>query len=486
MDITFHIPSALSASFAKLINAPDGDIKFLIGVKETVRYGHSLVLKTRYKYFETMLTSDFKEKSEGIIRKPNIEVEVFDLILRFIYTSHVKLPSSQVIDVVNAAAELAMTDLLAICEPVIIPCLTHNNVFSFLMMSALHNLDKLRAACQSYICSHVGDLAVGQEILTLDSTQLQKLLAMDKFRVSELNVWTLAIRWAWHQHLDSVGEPLPLKTPASPGRLLVKTFDDEDAKDSVDSEPGEKKSSIMIPPGLAGTFDGENEQDYVMEMSTAAHQRLRSTVAPLLSSIRFHTMEIDQFHRFVEYTCLVPSDLCLKVYRCNTLAIKAPEHLTTPRIYPSTLLATNEWWNVLKLIPTPKGVPPVLKKLYHASRNGFSAAQFHANCDNRGATLTVAKTSTGHIIGGFSTTPWSIVGGDVLLGVALVYYIAFKKSSFIRDSGPTFGAGPDLKITSNGKRSEVHCESYTDLKLSKVLGSSFFDVVDYEVFQILF
>ncbi|KAF9161898.1 hypothetical protein DFQ26_004045 [Actinomortierella ambigua] len=355
MDITFHNPTSLGDSFAKLINAPDGDIKFLVGEEETVRYGHSLVLKARCQYFETMLTGDWKENSEGIIRKPNIEVDVFDLILRFIYTSRVRLPLSQVINVVNAAAELAMTDLLAICEPVIIPCLTHNNVFSILTMSVLHNLDNLWSACQSYICLHAGALTAGTEILTLDSIQLQKLLAMDKFRVSELNVWTLAIRWAWHQHLESEGEPLSLKTPASHGRLLVKTFDDEDGKDGVDSESDEKKSSIMIPPGLAGTFDGENEQDYVMEMSTAAHQKLQATIAPLLSSIRFHTMEIDQFHRLVEYTCLVPRDLCLQVYRYNILAIKAPGHLTAlSRIHSSVLLATSEWWNVLKLIPTSR------------------------------------------------------------------------------------------------------------------------------------
>ncbi|KAG0266160.1 hypothetical protein DFQ27_000112, partial [Actinomortierella ambigua] len=290
-------------------------------------------------------------------------------------------------------------------------------------------------------------LTAGPEILTLDSTQLQKLLAMDEFRVPELGVWTLVIRWAWHQHLESEGKPLSLKTPASLGRLLVKTLDGGDTEDSVDSEPGEKKSSIMIPPGLAGAFDGENEQDYVMEMSAAAHQRLQATIAPLLSSVRFHTMEIDQFHRLVEYTCLVPRDLCLQVYRHNTLAIKVPGHLDAPpRIHTSLLLDANEWWSVLKLIPTS-------------------------------STRALALTS------GSSTSPrprYASAFGPPLPPVASSYI------NFRITCGPAFGAGPDLLITSDGKDSSARCKSYTNLNLSEVLGSAVFDVVDYEVFQILF
>ena len=45
--------------------------------------------------------------------------------------------------------------------------------------------------------------------------------------------------------------------------------------------------------------------------------------------------------------------------------------------------------------------------LYRGSEHGFSAKSFHERCDNKGATLTVLKTSKGHIFGGYCTASWS-------------------------------------------------------------------------------
>jgi hypothetical protein len=44
--------------------------------------------------------------------------------------------------------------------------------------------------------------------------------------------------------------------------------------------------------------------------------------------------------------------------------------------------------------------------LYHASRDGNEAVTFHSNCDDMGATLTIIKTTDGHIIEGYSPCCW--------------------------------------------------------------------------------
>ncbi|KAL3806047.1 hypothetical protein ACHAXA_008834 [Cyclostephanos tholiformis] len=45
--------------------------------------------------------------------------------------------------------------------------------------------------------------------------------------------------------------------------------------------------------------------------------------------------------------------------------------------------------------------------LYQGSRNGLSGQAFHSNCDNKGCTLTIIKTTCGRVIGGYSNTPWT-------------------------------------------------------------------------------
>ena len=49
-------------------------------------------------------------------------------------------------------------------------------------------------------------------------------------------------------------------------------------------------------------------------------------------------------------------------------------------------------------------------RLYKATSNGFGAAQFHAFCDNKGATLTLIKTTGGHTFGGYTTISWDSSG----------------------------------------------------------------------------
>jgi hypothetical protein len=47
-----------------------------------------------------------------------------------------------------------------------------------------------------------------------------------------------------------------------------------------------------------------------------------------------------------------------------------------------------------------------MKRLYRATANGFSAAQFHALCNDKGPTLSLIRTTAGHIFGGFTTISW--------------------------------------------------------------------------------
>src|SRR3954466_11014450 len=82
----------LSYDLAKLINDSEGsDVKFLVGESEVLFYGHSNILRARSRYFSNFLSNDkeWKEKSEGIIRKPNVPPAVFTTILHYLYTGRI-------------------------------------------------------------------------------------------------------------------------------------------------------------------------------------------------------------------------------------------------------------------------------------------------------------------------------------------------------------------------------------------------------------
>jgi hypothetical protein len=58
-----------------------------------------------------------------------------------------------------------------------------------------------------------------------------------------------------------------------------------------------------------------------------------------------------------------------------------------------------------------KKIPYDFNLLYRSNRDGFNAASFHKNCDNKGATIWIAKIQGSKgLIGGYNPLDWSVNG----------------------------------------------------------------------------
>jgi len=156
------------------------------------------------------------------------------------------------------------------------------------------------------------------------------------------------------------------------------------------------------------------------------------------------------------------------------------------------------------------GVSGDLELLYQGSRDGWKASDFHAKCDNKGATITVIRSSDGFIFGGFADKPWTSSGGVYCesdkaflfslkspssevgltkIGIKqnMCSNAMYHKSSY----GPTFG-GNDFYIASdannNSSSSSILGHTY-ELPPGQtntfLVGSKNFKVSEIEVFQII-
>ena len=56
-----------------------------------------------------------------------------------------------------------------------------------------------------------------------------------------------------------------------------------------------------------------------------------------------------------------------------------------------------------------EGVSGDLELLYRGSRYGWKASDYHDKCDDKGATITVIRSTGGLIFGGFTDKPWTSV-----------------------------------------------------------------------------
>ena len=162
--------------------------------------------------------------------------------------------------------------------------------------------------------------------------------------------------------------------------------------------------------------------------------------------------------------------------------------------------------------------------LYRGSRDGFRASDFHSRCDGWPNTLTIVKSKSGNIFGGYTIIPWKSIEYDENNGYeydnsAFIFSLVNKENRPLifehttitenieeyiargsvwssSNNGPIFGGSHDLYICD---RSNINKNSYSNLgftythpdypigskKSSTTLaGIQYFTVNEIEVFQI--
>lgn len=98
---------------------------------------------------------------------------------------------------------------------------------------------------------------------------------------------------------------------------------------------------------------------------------------------------------------------------------------------------------------------------YNSSLHGLNAATFHTNCNNKGATITMFRSVSGYVFGGYTSLSWLSRGGYATDATAFLYLLVspyaatpvrstFASSSAIYDVAsyyPTFGTGHDIFLS---------------------------------------
>ena len=139
--------------------------------------------------------------------------------------------------------------------------------------------------------------------------------------------------------------------------------------------------------------------------------------------------------------------------------------------------------------------------LYRASRDGKTAAAFHNKCDNKGATVVIAKfLNSEKIIGGYNPLFWDSSNGHKSTNDSFIFSFADRNNlqsakvgyynnnqyAIVCNSkfGPIFGGGSgDLVCNNDGTWYGYPNKSYP--KIDDVQNVNHFKVDDYEVFQVV-
>lgn len=142
-------------------------------------FAHKSILASSSIYFETMLSGDWNETSNGnqshAIIKVNHNLDVYRCLLTFIYTGEIDtdIVDKHSLELLDLAAQGEYDALTSMCQIKAIKIIAVNNVVHMLLSSYRHSLDLLRHACFEFIKANSVSLMFNESFMELAQSHKQ-------------------------------------------------------------------------------------------------------------------------------------------------------------------------------------------------------------------------------------------------------------------------------------------------------------------------
>ncbi|GBB96499.1 hypothetical protein RclHR1_02770001 [Rhizophagus clarus] len=453
----------LSNDYEKILESGFGyDVIIYVGEEPSIKefHLHSSILCYRSQYFYAAFSNEWAEKNDGkfIFRKPNISPQLFNIILRFIYCGNIELSNLQGIDVLKlliAVDELNVQPLISYIQEFLIEHKTeflYQNLTDILEIVYQHEtFTDLWNFCLENICEDPKILFNSDKFINLKASLLELLLKRDDLNMNEIEIWENLLKWCFAQQ-------------------NIKNIDPTQW----------------------------NKDD-----NTTIERSLRRFI-PL---IRFYDIEpADFFYKVYRYKDVLPQDLINNLLEFHIVPnIKSKANITPrkPNLKLDSITIES------KHIPlfsswidkkdssyyNKKNIPYDFKLLHRSNKNGFNAQSFHKDCDEKGATIWVAKIKDStQLIGGYNPLDW---GGNCGLKTTLDSFL-FNFTDGKNISNPRSGYVTDMNAAiycynnQGPSMGGLHC--YDSISWKHFCGSNYypnigipakFKVEDFEVFQVI-
>ncbi|XXG79442.1 hypothetical protein AAC387_Pa09g0508 [Persea americana] len=130
-------------------NATLSDVTFLVEGRRF--FAHRIALLASSDAFRAMFDGGYREKDARDIEIPNIRWDVFELMMRYIYTGSVDVTLDIAQDLLRAADQYLLEGLKRLCEYSIAQDISLDNVSSMYELSEAFNAVSLRHTCVLFI-----------------------------------------------------------------------------------------------------------------------------------------------------------------------------------------------------------------------------------------------------------------------------------------------------------------------------------------------
>lgn len=136
-----------------LTSGQNADVIFKLGDKEFP--AHRLILESRSTVFATMFNIEMKEKLSGVVQITDINPDVFELVLLYLYCGEVaSISADKVRQVFEVAHRYELTDLKGWCISFMEDNLSSNTILDTFILAELYELQHLQKLAKEYIAKN--------------------------------------------------------------------------------------------------------------------------------------------------------------------------------------------------------------------------------------------------------------------------------------------------------------------------------------------
>jgi hypothetical protein len=226
--------------------------------------------------------------------------------------------------------------------------------------------------CLENICEKPKILFDSDKFINLKASLLELLLKRDDLNMDEIKIWENLLKWCFSQ---------------------------QNVK--VDNDPIKWSKEDII--------------------------KIEEVLHRFIPLIRFYDIEpTDFFYKVYCYKEILPKDLIHDLLEFHIVPNMKPKtnllpsrkadlkyQLDSTLIEPNSLPLFVSWIDKQDSTQcNKKNIPYEFKLLYRSSRDGIGSDSFHRNCDNKGATIWIAKIKDStQLIGGYNPIDWGGNGG---------------------------------------------------------------------------
>ncbi|RIA92254.1 hypothetical protein C1645_874890 [Glomus cerebriforme] len=369
--MAYNFESELPEAFGQLLKTEmDYDVIIHIGENPNFKefHAHSIILRCRSEYFNKIFSTENIEKKKGkyLIKNPKITPQAFDVILKYLYTGQINITNktgAELLDFMIISDELNLKKLANVTEDFIIKnhrqFLQNDPVGILQIINYCKLLVNLQEFCLDKICSEPEILFNSDKFTQLPAPLLEILLKRDDLNLKEIEIWENLVKW-----------------------------------------------------GLAQSQVFDQDVDNWIKDDFNIFKRILYKFIPL---IRFYEISSeDYFNKVKPYEKILSKELRNDILRYHMTSRCKPIYTIRRRKsnFESVLINHNHVvlfanWIDRKKENDNKSIPYEFNLLYRASRDGNTGKAFHAKCDNKGATIVIAKTKNSEqIVGGYTPLEW--------------------------------------------------------------------------------